>query len=302
LRPADARIGVIAGGQDNVITLEQLIEAGLGRKALQCRLQAGAMQRLHRTVFLVGPAPPSFAALARAAALAVGGDAVVCLDAAPVLLGLRPAPAAPGPIDILVPARNARQRPGIIVHRSTIVPTEFGYVRGIPVTSAARTICDHAASGPMSEVEQLLIDARRARIVTDAELYAVLDRVRHRKGHAAVRALLDDEMEEGYSRSKAERKLRKLVKSADLPIPLYNRKIRGLMVDAHWPALRVVVEVDGRKDHGTLWAFENDRYRDQILVAAGYRVIRVTWRQLVNEPMAVAVRIGQALIWAERAA
>ena len=42
-------------------------------------------------------------------------------------------------------------------------------------------------------------------------------------------------------------------------------------------------------------AFERDRKRDQILVAAGYRVIRVTWRQLTEEPMAVMVRIGQAL-------
>ena len=32
------------------------------------------------------------------------------------------------------------------------------------------------------------------------------------------------------------------------------------------------------------------------MAAAGYRVIRVTWRQLVREPYAVAVRIGQALV------
>lgn len=299
----EAKIGRIAADQDNVVGIEQLRAAGLARGAIEARVLSGRIQRLHRTVFLIGPAPPSFAALARAAALAVGDGAVVCLAAAAVLLGLRPEPTDGAPeIDVLVAGRAPRPRPGIVVHRSTLVPAEFGYVRGIPVTSAARTICDHAASGPMSEVEQLLIDARRARIVTDAELYAVLDRVKHRKGRAAMRALLADEMEEGYSRSKAERKLRKLVRSADLPIPLYNRKIRGLMVDAQWPALRVVVEVDGRKDHGTPWAFENDRYRDQILVAAGYRVIRITWRQLVNEPMAVAVRIGQALIWAERVA
>ena len=42
-------------------------------------------------------------------------------------------------------------------------------------------------------------------------------------------------------------------------------------------------------------AFEGDRRRDQVLVAAGYRVLRVTWRQLFEEPVAVAVRIGQAL-------
>jgi very-short-patch-repair endonuclease len=206
------------------------------------------------------------------------------------------------PIDILISGRNAASRPGIIVHRSTIVPVEFGYIRGIPVTSPARTICDLAGREPMHAVEQLLIDARRARCVTDAELYAVLDRAPHRKGHAKVRALLEDEMEEGYSRSRAERRLRALVKQADLPCPTYNRKVCTLLVDAVWWGLKFVVEVDGRKDHGTPWAFENDRRRDQILAAAGYRVIRITWRQLVNEPMAVAVRIAQALVWAQRAA
>jgi very-short-patch-repair endonuclease len=43
-------------------------------------------------------------------------------------------------------------------------------------------------------------------------------------------------------------------------------------------------------------AFERDRRRDQILVAAGHRVIRVTWRQLRDELMAVMVRVGQALV------
>ena len=40
---------------------------------------------------------------------------------------------------------------------------------------------------------------------------------------------------------------------------------------------------------------EKDRKRDQILVAAGYRVIRVTDRQLKHEPLAVIARIAQAL-------
>ena len=42
-------------------------------------------------------------------------------------------------------------------------------------------------------------------------------------------------------------------------------------------------------------AFERDRKRDQRLVAAGFRVIRVTWRQLVGEPLALIARIAQAL-------
>jgi hypothetical protein len=42
-------------------------------------------------------------------------------------------------------------------------------------------------------------------------------------------------------------------------------------------------------------AFERDRRRDQRLAAAGFQVIRITWRQLEAEPMAVLARLAQAL-------
>src|SRR5204863_5525897 len=42
----------------------------------------------------------------------------------------------------------------------------------------------------------------------------------------------------------------------------------------------LVVELDGHAVHGTRTAFERDRARDRAFQAAGWRVIRVTWRQL----------------------
>jgi very-short-patch-repair endonuclease len=47
--------------------------------------------------------------------------------------------------------------------------------------------------------------------------------------------------------------------------------------------------------HGHRAAFENDRLRDQQLAAEGYVVVRVTWRQLTEEPMAVLARLARAL-------
>jgi very-short-patch-repair endonuclease len=55
------------------------------------------------------------------------------------------------------------------------------------------------------------------------------------------------------------------------------------------------VEVDGYATHGTRQAFETDRRRDAELTGAGYRVMRVTWRQLDREPEAVAARLGAAI-------
>jgi hypothetical protein len=210
----EREIGRIAGEQDNVITLEQLRGVGLARGALHRRLRGGRYQRLHHKVFLVGPAPPSFPARARAAALAVGAHAAVSLDAAQALLALGPEPA--GPIHVTVSGRQLAQRAGIIIHRSTLVASEVRKIREIPVTSPARMICDRAAKLVTGDLEQLLIDARVARCVTDQELTAVLDRAPGRAGTARMRALLADEAQEGYSRSQAERRLRRLVTESGL--------------------------------------------------------------------------------------
>jgi very-short-patch-repair endonuclease len=66
-------------------------------------------------------------------------------------------------------------------------------------------------------------------------------------------------------------------------------------VDLLWPEQRLIVEVDGYAFHSTRAAFERDRARDAELIAAGYRVIRVTWRQLVEEPEATVALLAGAL-------
>jgi Protein of unknown function (DUF559) len=59
---------------------------------------------------------------------------------------------------------------------------------------------------------------------------------------------------------------------------------RNIEVDLIWPQQLLVVEADGRKTHDTAAAFERDRRRHRDLFAAGYRVLRVTWTQLEDEP------------------
>jgi very-short-patch-repair endonuclease len=86
------------------------------------------------------------------------------------------------------------------------------------------------------------------------------------------------------------------VKRAGLEQPLSNHHLHGHLVDFVWLEQRLIVEVDGYDTHRDRAAFERDRRRDQILTAAGYRVIRITWRQLTQEPLAVIARIAQALI------
>ena len=81
---------------------------------------------------------------------------------------------------------------------------------------------------------------------------------------------------------------------AGLPRPQTNTLVEGYEVDAAWLDHRLVVELDSHGYHGTRAAFENDRVRDGILQAAGYRVIRITHRRMEDAPAEV-VRLLRAL-------
>jgi very-short-patch-repair endonuclease len=53
-----------------------------------------------------------------------------------------------------------------------------------------------------------------------------------------------------------------------------------------------VVELDGRAAHAATVAFE----RDRALQAAGSRVLRITWRQLHDEPRSIATDLERMLV------
>jgi len=73
--------------------------------------------------------------------------------------------------------------------------------------------------------------------------------------------------------------------------------IRGRFfeIDALWETQRVALELDSRGVHGTPKRFETDRQRDRILVAEGWRTMRVTWQQLQEEPDQIAFDLRLAL-------
>jgi very-short-patch-repair endonuclease len=160
------------------------------------------------------------------------------------------------------------------------------------VTSVARAICDMAGTEPRREVEHAYQEALYRRIVTDRQMAAVVKREPNRRGAPVIRSLLENP---GMTRSERERAMRKLIAQAQLPKPLTNVRLHGYLVDAYWPEHGLVLEFDGWQAHGHRSAFETDRKRDQVLLANGLRVIRVTDRQLKYEPVAVAARIAMAL-------
>jgi very-short-patch-repair endonuclease len=194
---------------------------------------------------------------------------------------------------VTVAGRNAHRQAGIAIHRVARLPRhEVTKVRGIPVTSVARTICDLAATEPEREVVAAFQEALYRDIVTERPLAAIISREPRRKGARVIRGLIEDPR---MTRSDKERALLRLIDAAELPRPLTNVKVHGYLIDAFWPNERLAVEFDGRGAHGHRLAFESNRKRDQVLLAHGVRTMRVTGRHLEREPVALVARIAQTL-------
>jgi very-short-patch-repair endonuclease len=291
MREVERKIARIARRQDNVITLEQLVEAGLGQRGVRHRVSAGSMKRLHRGVFLLGAAPPTRMARARAAVMACGEGAVVSHRSAAEMFGLLPE--TDREVDVTVVGRNPGFHRGIRLHRPrALARHDVTTVRGIPVTTVARAICDMAATESAKDVEHAFQEALYRKLVTPRSVHAIIEREPRRRGAPVIRALLEDPR---MTRSERERALLKLIAQAQLPKPLTNVKLHGYLVDVYWPEHALVVEFDGWPAHGHRLAFDSNRKRDQVLLAHGVSTMRVTGRHLQHEPIAVAARIAQAL-------
>jgi very-short-patch-repair endonuclease len=86
-----------------------------------------------------------------------------------------------------------------------------------------------------------------------------------------------------------------MVRRHRLPAPEVNARLHGYEVDFLWRERRLVVEVDGGARHSTSTERERDTRKAANLIARGWTVLRLTWRQVVHEPAWAASRIRGTL-------
>jgi hypothetical protein len=171
------------------------------------------------------------------------------------------------------------------LHCGVLRADEVTRVDGIPVTSPPRTVFDVAASSTTGELERTLNEMETRGITNELSIPDLLERYPRKRGSAKLRALLGDEATvRGITREKLEERFAAVLEGSGLPRPRRNADlaVRGriIEVDCLWAEQRVIVELDGRAVHGTRRAFERDRERDRLLQVDGWRVVRITWRQL----------------------
>jgi hypothetical protein len=252
----------------------------MSRDAIHHRLRRGRLHPIHRAVYAVGHRLVSREGKWMAAVLAAGPEATLSHRSAAAHLGLGYWP------DVEVTARRQRSRPGICVYVSQLPDDEITSVQAIPVTGLSRTLLDLATVLPAHKLERAFNEAEVQRLTDSLTLPDLISRYPNRKGVASIRAILDTGP--AFTRSELEARFVAFVREAALPCPLLNADLQGFECDCVWPEHRLIVELDGYAVHRTSAAFERDRARDRALTASGWRVIRVTWRQLENNAAALA--------------
>jgi very-short-patch-repair endonuclease len=177
---------------------------------------------------------------------------------------------------------------------------EVSVLDAIPVTSLSRTLVDLAAVSSRSQVELAFNEAEVRKLTDRLSVPEVLERHPRRKGARRLNSMLRaKDHSRGITKKELERRFKGLLRASDLPQPRHNAPLaiggRFFEVDCLWAERRLVVELDGRAVHGTPRAFERDRERDRLLVADGWRVVRITWLQLRDEAPAVLADLRRLL-------
>jgi hypothetical protein len=299
----DRTIARLAEAQHGVVGRRQLLSLGFSVAAVDHRVRAARLRRVHQGVYAAGHRVLTVEGRWMAAVLAAGELAVLSHHSAAAAWDLRRVGA--GATHVTVPGWAGRaRRSGLRVHRSiTLEPHETTRHRGIPITNPVRTLVDLAATLKGRPLEQALDRGEHLRLVDFADLTKTLEAHPTRSGSPSLQAMLSRYTAGStFTRSDLEERFLALCDRHDLPRPGTNIRIKGVEVDFVWRDARLIVEVDGYTYHRSPSSFEDDRARDVALAVAGWTVLRFTWAQVTSRPAWVAAAVRRRLATSRRMA
>lgn len=297
-RGDDRCLAELAYEQYGVVGRGQLLESGLTEEAIEGRLRAGRLHRIHAGVYAVGHRMTSREGRWMAAVLASGPEAVLSHWSAAALWMIRPN--SRSIIDITT-LRKSRSWDGIRRHHKALPADEVTVEERIPVTTVPRTILDLAATESADVVGNLVRESEYRQLYDALSFWDLVHRYPARRGTRRIRTALERLTEEssGRMRGRLEERFAPFLRRHRLPVPRFNDWIlfggRRYQVDCHWLGTGQIVELDGWEGHGTRAAFREDRARDRHLRVAGYSVTRLTWNQLDDEPDVIATDLHALL-------
>jgi very-short-patch-repair endonuclease len=195
-------------------------------------------------------------------------------------------------VTLAAPTRKAA-RAGYAICRRAIPSDQVVERDGLRCTAPALTALDLIDCYGGEAIDVLL----RSRRATLQQLYEALATTAHRRGNQQRRRLVLESRENPWS--PPERLAHRLLWDAGITGWVGNLRVvvhgHPYYVDIGFPKIKLAVEIDGREFHTAAADFEKDRWRQNDLVNAGWRVLRFTARMLEEAPQLVLSVITEAL-------
>lgn len=282
--------------QRGVFTQSQAIDAGMSQGEARHRVKLGVWQRVAGAGFVLKGQPVD--ALTKAWALVVSWPAAVIWGPSALAIW---EPNAPLPADRRVygAVRHChRPNRGLMPKRTELKAAEATGRFGLQVQGFHEALVD----------TMMMLDNRDKTGLFSwvftrdkADPVRFIEAVHRRKGRRGVKAM-------ARFVAMAERGV---VSEAELLVACFfdqfgiggwKANVRIALVNQPWRRVdflftkeRLIVEVDSWEFHSSKKSFQDDRWRDGQLQAAGYRVLRLTWDQVTNQPHATAALVRTLL-------
>lgn len=265
------------------MTRQQLLDLGVLSATITHWVRNRRLIRVHVGIYAVGHAQHSPMAIAMAAVLACGPDAVLSHDSAAALWGVRTWPELPE-----VTAPHHRRRPGIRAHRTeTLAGRDIRRHRNIRVTSPSRTILDIQSRLTDKQLTRAVNELRFQKHLGRTELERLLQR------STRIANLIDPT--QNPTRSGKEDDFVAFCRRHNLPIPRTNVVLFGHERDAVFEDERVIVEIDTWDTHNSYKSFQSDRKRDAVAAEDGYLTVRLISDVLAADPHGEAESLHRTL-------
>lgn len=286
----------LAERQCGVIRRSQLFAVGVSRAQVDHLVRVGRLTRTeHNGVYRAAGAPRTPESAAWTAVL--GARAVLSYLSAARWWGL---PVEPdGRIHV---TRRERQKFAthklIRIHRTLLVPEAVTTRFGLRVTTRPETLLDCLGWLPLPATRNLLDRAFQQAWLAPCDLERRLDEQPGRWGNKRLAQLLR-ECRPGIE-AESQRRLHRLLEQAGVrgwianhPVAVGGRRFR---VDIAFPHSRLAVEVDGWAYHRTKQQRDADIERYNLLMLAGWRVLRFSWEDVRDRPGYVLGVIRSVLV------
>jgi len=295
MNTAELRLLGLAQAQHGVLSRHQALGEGLSASAIDRRLAAGEWVRVFQGVYRLAGVQITWEQRVMAGCLAAGPDAVASHRSAATLFGM---PGVPRWVEVMVPRPQQVRVGGVIAHRTRLLAADdVGRLRGIPATTADRTLVDLARVYPAARVGPMLDYALARRLVTRAALEA---RVTGRRHDDVLRELLDERPATARPMgSEFEACLFQALRDAGLSLPIPQYRVlmddgSEIFLDFAYPDVKLAIEADSYLWHASLADWQRDRARNNELIALGWSILPITWDLVTRSPVEAARQVRSA--------